>query len=294
MSKISNRAQVDPSAEIGAQVTIGPFCVIGPKVKIGDHCELISNVSIEGNTRIGSNNVFYQNVVIGAAPQDLKYNGGPTETIIGANNVFRENCTVHRGTELDQGKTVIGSDCLFMVGVHIAHDCILADQILMANQTMLAGHVKIEESAVIMALIGIHHFVTVGKYSYIGGMTPVRRDVPPFMKFSGDPNTVRGVNEEGLKRRHFSDAEITQLKRAYRKLFREGNSIAEQLDQLEHQEDLSEHVQYLCRFMRHSMQDRFGRYQEMARRDTLEHRQIHQPAEVRDKSQEKGKIWSKK
>ena len=293
MSNISKLAQVDPSVEIGANVVIGPFCVLGANVKIGDDCELISHVSIEDNTRIGSNNIFYQNVVIGAAPQDLKYDGGPTETIIGSSNVFRENCTIHRGTELGLGKTVIGNDCLFMVGVHIAHDCIIEDRILMANQTMLAGHVKIEESAVIMALIGIHHFVTVGKFSYIGGMTPVRRDVPPFMKFSGDPNAVRGVNEEGLKRRQFSDEEISQLKRAYRKLFREGNSIAEQLDQLERQDDLSEHVQYLCHFMRQSMMDRFGRYQEMARRDNLEQRQFRKPAELREKTWEKGNIWRK-
>ncbi|MCP4712367.1 MAG: acyl-ACP--UDP-N-acetylglucosamine O-acyltransferase [Planctomycetes bacterium] len=293
MSNISKLAQIDPSASIGSDALIGPFCVIGPNVEIGDNCELINNVSVEGNTRIGANNIFYQNVVIGAAPQDLKYNGGPTETIIGSNNVFRENCTVHRGTELGLGKTVIGNDNLFMVGVHIAHDCILEDGILMANQTMLAGHVKIEESAVIMALIGIHHFVTVGKYSYIGGMTPVHRDVPPFMKFAGDPNVVRGVNEEGLKRRQFSDEDVSQLKQAYRKLFRAGKSIAEQLDQLEQQDDLNKHVQYLCQFIRQSMMDRFGRYQEMARRDNLEQRQFRKPAEVRDKSWEKGNIWRK-
>ena len=293
MSNISKLALVDPSAELGADVTVGPFCVIGPHVKIGDNCELISHVTITGHTRMGSNNIIYQNVVIGAAPQDLKYDGGPTETIIGANNVFRENCTVHRGTELGWGRTVIGDDNLFMVGVHIAHDCIIEDRILMANQTMLAGHVKIEEAAVLMALIGIHHFVTVGKYSYIGGMTPVRRDVPPFMKFSGDPNAVRGVNEEGLRRRQFSEEEISQLKQAYRKLFREGNSVAEQLEELEQQDDLNEHVQYLCQFMRGSIKDRFGRYQEMARRDTLEHRQFRKPSEVRGKCREKENKWLK-
>jgi len=283
MSKISKWALVDPSAELGADVSIGPFCEIGPAVKIESGCELMNHVTIQGITRIGPNNVLYQNVVIGAAPQDLKYNGGPTETIIGSNNVFRENCTVHRGTELGEGRTVIGNGNLFMVGVHVAHDCIVEDNVLLGNQTTLAGHVRIEEGAVLSALIGIHHFVRVGKYSYIGGLTPVRRDVPPFVKFSGDPNAVRGINEEGLKRRKFSEAEIAALKQAFRRLFREGNSITEQLDQLEAEEDLVEHVRYLCRFLRESCQDRFGRYQEMARQDSRQDRQFRRPAELRKK-----------
>ena len=283
MAKISKWTIVDPSAQIGSDVIVGPFCEVGPEVTIEAGCELMNHVTILVNTRIGPKNIFYQNVVVGVAPQDLKYNGAPTETIIGSNNVFRENCTVHRGTELGEGKTIIGSDNLFMVGAHIAHDCVVEDKILLGNQTTLAGHVKIEEGAVISALIGIHHFVRIGKYSYIGGLTPVRRDAPPFMKFSGDPNAVRGVNEEGLKRRNFSEDDIAQLKQAFRKLFREGNSITEQLDQLEAQEGLNEHVGYLCRFVRESCQDRFGRYQEMARQDSRQDREFRRPAEVRKK-----------
>ena len=283
MSKISKLAVVDPAATIGRDVEIGPFCVIGPDVSIADDCKLYNNVTIEGVTRIGENNVFYQNAVIGAAPQDLKYNGGPTETIIGSNNVFRENCTVHRGTENGGGITKIGDGCLFMVAAHVAHDCILADKILMGNETLLAGHVIIEEGVWMAALAGAHHFVTVGKYSYIGAMTPVRRDVPPFVKFSGDPNAVRGLNEEGLKRRDFSEADIAELKKACRKLFRHGSSIVKRLDELTSEVNLNEHVSYLCEFVRHSCESRFGRYRETLRQDQRQDRTWRRPAEVRDK-----------
>ena len=281
MSEISPLAFIHPHAQIGTEVRIGPFCVIGPDVTIGDCCELMNHVTIDGLTSVGPHNVFYQNVVIGAAPQDLKYLGQKTQTIIGADNVFRENCTVHRGTELGGGKTVIGSANLFMIGCHVAHDCLLEDKIILGNLSLLAGHVKIEEGAVISALIGIHHFVTVGKYSYIGGMTPVRRDVPPFMKFSGDPNEVRGVNKEGLNRHNFSPDDINELKQAFRRLFRKGSSISEQLNQLQAQPDLNGHVNYLCRFMRNSCRGRFGRFLELDRKDTLQDRFHRLPAELR-------------
>ena len=283
MSNISKLAVIDPAAKITSDVRIGPFCVVGPDVTIGRGCHLMNNVTIEGVTRIGENNVFYQNAVIGAPPQDLKYDGAPTETIIGANNVFRENCSVHRGTELGGGQTVIGNGNLFMVAAHVAHDCIMGDKILLGNETLLAGHVTIEEGAVISAMVGIHHFVTIGKFSYVAAMTPVRRDVPPFVKFSGDPNAVRGLNEEGLKRHNFSPADIDELKQAYRKLYRHSGSIIQRLDELQKQENLNGHVNYLCRFVRNSCQSRLGRYQETLRRDDNKHRHWRKPAEVRDK-----------
>ena len=284
MSEISKLAVVDESAQLGANVKIGPFCVVGPNVVIGDGCVLMNHVTLDGHTTIGAGNVFYPNAVIGTAPQDLKYNGAPTETIIGSQNVFREYCTVHRGTELGGGKTIIGDGNLFMVAAHIAHDCVLEDGILMGNETLLAGHVKIERGAVIMALAGAHHFVTIGRYSYIGAMTPIRRDVPPFMKFEGDPNAVRAVNDEGLKRNNFSEADREQIKQAFRALFRKigAVSVAERLDEFEAQDSLGEHAQYLCQFMRRSAQSRFGRYLEVARRDTAENRRSRKPLEVRD------------
>jgi len=283
MTEISKLAVIHPSAQIGAQVRIGPFCVIGPNVRIGDGCELMNNVTVNGHTRIGESNIFYQNVVVGAAPQDLKYDGAPTETIIGSHNVFRENVTVHRGTELGLGKTVIGDNNLLMVAAHVAHDCILEDKVLLGNESLLAGHVKIEEGAVVSALVGIHHFVTIGKFSYVGGLTPVRRDVPPFVKFDGDPNEVRAINEEGLKRHNFSDQDIVDLKQAFRQLFRTGNSISENLKAMADREGLNGYVTYLCEFLQRSCNGRFGRYLETARKDERKHRRFRTPAELRKK-----------
>ena len=281
MSEISKLASIDPAAQIGAQVSIGPFCYLGPDVTIGPGCELMNNVSVMGRTTIGAGNVFYPNAVIGSTPQDLKYQGGPTETIIGDRNVFRENITVHRGTELGGGRTVIGSDNLFMVACHVAHDCSLDDHIILGNESLLAGHVRIETGVIIEALAGAHQFVTLGKYSYIGAMTPVHRDVPPFCKFSGNPNAVRGANEEGLRRNGFSDEDIGDLKQAVRQLFRRtgGACLTDNLDRLELQESLNEHVSYLCRFVRAGAESRFGRRQESSRTDKRSDRR-HNPAEV--------------
>jgi UDP-N-acetylglucosamine acyltransferase len=284
MTEISPMAAIDSRAQLGIGVKIGPFCCVGPDVVIGDNCELIGHVSIHGATRIGSNNVFYPHTAIGMAPQDLKYEGSPTETIIGSHNVFRECATVHRGTELGGGRTVIGSHNLFMVGSHIAHDCILEDRILLANQVQLAGHVKIETGAVISALVGVHHFVRVGRFCYVGGLTPVRRDVPPFVKFSGDPNEVRGVNTEGLKRNGFSDEDVTAIETAYRTLFRKVKNLAAGIRQLQSQSNLNPHAAYLTEFIRQSTENRFGRYGENVRRDTPHQRQRRDSAEVREKS----------
>lgn len=282
MTEISKLAEVAPSAQLGKNVSIGPFCVIGPDVKIGDDCQLMNNVTIQGITEIGAGNVIYPNVVIGVAPQDLKYNNGPTRTLIGDNNVFRENSSIHRGTELGNTDTVIGSRNLIMVGVHVGHDCILGDRIIIANQVQLAGHVKIENNANISALVGIHHFVRVGRFSYVGGLTPVRRDVPPYLKFDGDPNAVRGVNEEGLKRNGFTPEQITGLKLAFRELYHKGTSIVSSVEKILARGNLDEHVQYLCDFIHKSCQGRYGRYEENFRRDRKHTRLDRQPAEVRE------------
>ena len=281
MAQISKLACIDPNARIGENVTIGPFCVVGPEVTIGDKCVLTNQVTIDGHTEIGRENVFYQNVVVGVAPQDLKYDGAPTRTIIGKGNVFRENCTVHRGTEIGGGKTVVGSGNLFMIAVHIAHDCIIGDKSILGNQTQLAGHVHIEDGAVISALIGIHHFSRVGKFSYVAGMTPVRRDVPPFVKFSGDPNEIRGINEEGLKRNGFSAEDVSALKQAYRRIYRQGVNITSNVKELLAEDGLNEHVRYLCDFIERSFDSRYGRYQESFRQDNARDRRRRRPHEVR-------------
>jgi UDP-N-acetylglucosamine acyltransferase len=154
-----------------------------------------------------------------------------------------------------------------MVGVHIAHDCVVENRTLLGNQIQLAGHVRIEQGAVVSALVGLHHFVRVGRYSYVGGMTPVRRDVPPYVKFDGDPNTVRAVNEEGLKRNKFTLEEIAAIKDTFRKLFRKGNNVAANVEELLANHNLDEHSRYLCLFVQQSCEGKFGRFMENARRD---------------------------
>jgi UDP-N-acetylglucosamine acyltransferase len=192
---------------------------------------------------------------------------------------------VHRGTELGGGRTIIGNNNLLMVGVHIAHDCRVADKTILANQTQLAGHVDIEEGVVISAIVGIHHFVTIGKYSYIAAITPVRRDVPPFMKFAGDPNEVRGVNEEGLKRNGFGKEDITALKQAYRRIYRKGNGNMEAaLKEILLESDLNEHVKYLCEFLSRSCQSRYARFRESRRRDSAGDKVRRAPFETRIKT----------
>jgi len=289
MSNISELSSISPEATIGHDVTIGPFCVIGPDVTLGNGCELFNHVTITGNTTIGCNNVFYPNSVVGIAPQDLKYKGAPTETIVGDNNVFRENVTVHRGTEIAGGITKIGNNNLLMVGCHVAHDCILGDYILLGNLTCLAGHVIIEDHAVVSALIGVHHFVSIGRYSYIGGMTPIRRDVPPYMKVSGDPQEVICVNNEGLKRNGFSEIEISALKDAHRLLYRTKGDTAtltmqQRLNQLETDSDGCQHLTHLCRFVSLSCASKFSRGQEAARQDSSEDRVRKDSFEIRSKS----------
>ncbi len=278
MSLISSQAVIDPAARLGREVRIDPFCMIGPDVVIGDGCCLMNNVTIQGCTHIGAGNVFYPNCVIGVAPQDLKYGGEPTRTIIGDRNVFREYVTVHRGTEVGGGQTLIGDGNLFMVGVHIAHDCIVGDQVIIGNQTQLAGHVIVEDFAVISALCGAHHFTTIGRYAYIGGLTPIRRDVPPFTKFDGE---VRAVNEEGLKRNGFNDDDVAEIKKAFRLLYRKDGDMNEHLRQLRSTAPMNEHVDYLCRFVEASCQGRFGRFRELQRQDSRRERLRRLPHEVR-------------
>ena len=287
MSKISELAVVDPAAQIGQNVRIGPFCVIGPDVTIGDGSELNNSVTIEGMTTIGKNNVFYPYSVVGVVPLDLKYQGEPTETIIGNSNVIREHVTIHRGTELGGGQTVIGNENILMTGMHVAHDCIVHNRTLIGNQVLLAGHVTVQDGAVISAMVGVHHFVRIGKYSYIGAKTAARRDVAPFLKTSGNPAKIRGVNTEGLSRNGFSQTDISEMKQAYKKLFRasrDGDTILSRLDELERENNSNEQVSYLCEFLRRSFTSPLGRAQETKRQDKPEDRVIRKPSELRKKS----------
>ncbi len=278
MSNIHPTAVVDPRAELGRDVEVGALCYIAAGVQVGDGCKLMPRVTLLGPSEFGPGNVFYPGCVLGCAPQDLKYRGGPTRLVVGRDNLFRENVTAHRGTEVDQisgGVTRVGDRNLIMVGSHIAHDVEIGDNVIMANVVQIAGHVKIEDGVVIGGATAMHHFVTVGRYAYLGGLTRVTHDVPPFTKVAGFNQTVRGINIEGMRRWRFPTDSIRKVRIAGRMLFsrRSGRSplnTAEAFRAIESDNLMTdEHVRYLVEFMRRKIEaGGFGRAREAARIDS--------------------------
>ncbi len=278
MSQIHPSAFVDPRARIGANVTIGPFCHVDADVVLHDDCVLHPRVTLLGPSEFGRGCAFFPNCVLGAAPQDLKFKGGPTRLVAGEQNIFREHVTAHRGTEVDDssgGVTRIGDHNLFMVGVHVAHDAQIGSRVIIANNALIAGHVKIEDHVNIGGAAAIHHFVTIGKYSFIGGITRITHDVPPYVKAVGWTQEVRGVNVEGLRRWKFDEQSIGQLKRAARMLFPRRDvgavgRITAAITEIE-TSDLyrDEHVRTLVEFVRRKSSEAvFGRTLETRRSDT--------------------------
>ena len=265
MAKISPLSVIDPAARIADDVQIGPFCMVGPDVRVGPGCTLMNNVTLIGHTTIGRDNIFYPNVVVGAPPQDLKFRGGPTRIEIGDRNQFREYVTVHPGTEAGGEVTRVGSDSLFMVGSHIAHDCLLDDKVMLGNYSQLAGHVRMEHNSVISALCGVHHFVTIGKYAFIGGLTAVKRDIPPFVIFDGSPGRVRSLNRTGICRNGLTEQQVEALEKAFRRLFGRRTDQLAELAVLEKETGLDGNVRYLCEFLRASLEGKFGRFREVLR-----------------------------
>ncbi len=219
-SKIHPTAVIEKGAQIGSGVEIGPFCVVGSKVVIGDDCRILQNTSIINNTTIGKNNIVHPGAVIGGEPQDLKYTGENSEVIIGNNNTIRECVTINLGTVGGGGKTILGDDNLVMAYTHIAHDCILGNKIILANLVQLAGHIVIEDGAILSGLAAVHHFTTIGRLSFIGGHSAVRRDIPPFVLFEGNPAKEHGLNLVGLKRNGLSRESIRAIKNAYKLFYR--------------------------------------------------------------------------
>ena len=211
-------AIVSPSARIGNQVCIGPYCVVGADVELGDDCVLHSHVVLEGHSRFGRGNEFFPFAAVGGKTQDLKYQGEPTSLEVGDLNVFRENCTVHRGTH-EGSPTRIGSHNLLLCYSHVAHDCQLGNHVILSNSVGLAGHIVVEDYAIVSGLAAVHQFCRIGAHSLIGGMSKVVQDVPPFMIVDGNPAATRGLNLVGLQRRGFDEEDIRALKAAYKKLF---------------------------------------------------------------------------
>ncbi len=219
---IDSRAVIDPTAELEEGVSVGPFSVIGADVHIGKGTTIGPHVVIKGPTSLGRENHIYQFASVGEDPQDKKYAGEPTRLEIGDRNVIRECATLHRGTLQDQGITRIGNDNLFMAYIHVAHDCVIGDNVIMANGASLGGHVQIGDWAILGGFTMVHQFGRVGAHSFCGMGSAVNMDLPPFVTVSGQPAKPHGINSEGLKRRDFSAEEIKQIKRAYKLIYKSG------------------------------------------------------------------------
>lgn len=226
---IDSRAIIDPSAKIAEGVHIGPFSIIGADVEIGEGTVVGPHVIIRGPTKIGKHNRFFQFSSIGEECQDKKYAGEPTTLSIGDHNVFREACTIHRGTIQDQGHTQIGSHNLFMVNVHVAHDCVVGDHVIVANDSNLAGHVHVGDWAILGGSTQVHQFCHIGAHAMTGAGTVLFKDIPAYVMASGHPAQPHGINSEGLRRRGFSSDGIMAIKRAYKTVYRQGRTREEAL-----------------------------------------------------------------
>jgi len=229
---IDHRAIIHPTARIGANVQIGPWTMIGPHVEIGEGTWIGPHVVINGPTKIGQHNKIFQFSSIGEAPQDKKFNGEHTYLEIGDRNVIREFCTFNRGTAQDKAYTKIGHDNLFMAYVHIAHDCEVGNHTIFANNASLAGHVKVEDYAILSGFAGVFQFCRVGTHSFAAMGAMIEKDVPPFVKVSGYYAKPYGLNTIGLKRRGFSLEALVQIRRAYKTIYRKGLTIKAALAEL--------------------------------------------------------------
>ena len=246
-------AVINKNAQIHPTVKIQPYAVIGSQVSIGANTVVGSHAIIDGLTTIGRDNQIFPGAAIGLEPQDLKYKGANSEVIIGDRNRIREYVTINRAT--DEGEaTVIGDDNLLMAYSHVAHNCMIGNEVVIANGVAIAGHVHVESMAIISGVLGIHQFVHIGTMAMVGGMSRISRDVPPYMMVEGNPARVRSLNLVGLKRRGFSKSEISQLKHAFRTLYRQQLPMEEAIARLDQETD-DPHVKHLQKFMQFSLQD---------------------------------------
>lgn len=227
---IHSTAIISNKADLADDVVVGPYAVIGDDVEIASGTQIDSHVVINGPTKIGKDNHIYQFASIGDDPQDKKYANEPTRLIVGDRNTIREFCTISRGTMQDRKETVIGDDNWIMAYVHIAHDCVVGNKTIMANNTTLAGHVHIGDWVICGGFSGVHQFCRIGAHAFLGMYAGVNRDVPAYTMVSGQPATPRGINSEGLKRRDFSADQIRNIKNAYRLTFRRGKKLSEAIE----------------------------------------------------------------
>tara|TARA_B100000700_G_scaffold164892_1_gene182333 strand:- start:559 stop:1416 length:858 start_codon:yes stop_codon:yes gene_type:complete len=247
-------ADVSSNAELDSGVTVGPGAVIGPGVKVGADTLIGPNVVLEGRLTIGSLNRFFPGACIGLEPQDLKYKGAPTEVVIGDRNTFREYVTINRATEEGE-KTIVGNENLLMAYCHVAHNCQICNGVVMSNNVQVAGHVCIEDRAVIGGCVGIHQFVHVGAMSMTGGMTKVERDVPPFCLVEGNPGRMRSLNIVGIRRSGLEkqkEEEFRHLQETWKLLYRSGHVLKRGLE-LAREKSLPPSSEHLCSFLEASL-----------------------------------------
>lgn len=268
MNSIHPSAIVAPEAQLGDNITIGPYTIIGPDVKIDNGCMIHNHVTITGATTLGRNVHVHPNAVLGGKPQDLKFKGGRTTLSIGDNTVIRECCTLHVGTENGGGHTEVGRNNLIMAYVHIAHDCVLRNNIVIANAAQLAGHVHVHDGARISGLAALHHFVTIGTCAYVAGCAKLSQDVPPFTLAEGHPAKIKALNTEGMKRRGLTPEAMEAVKEVFKLCFRESTVTREEvLKTVEAREDMMKHleVRMFVEFVKATAAGRFGRALESSR-----------------------------
>jgi UDP-N-acetylglucosamine acyltransferase len=233
MTSIHPTAVVEPGARIGTDVTIGPFCVIGSEVEIGEGAVLQAHVVVTGRTRLGARVKAYPFACLGTAPQDLKYRGEPSRLEVGDDTVIRENVTMNPGTEGGGMLTRVGSRCLIMVGAHVAHDCLIGDNVILVNNATLGGHVRIADNAILGGLCAVHQWVRIGEHAFVGGMSGVENDVIPFGTVLGNRASLGGLNLVGLRRAGYAREDVHALRNAYKLLFEGSEPLARRVDRVE-------------------------------------------------------------
>lgn len=250
--KIHPSAIIDSGADLAHGVEIGAYSVVEADVIIDESCRIDTHVLVKSGTRIGSSCHVFKGAVLGTIPQDLKFGNEASELVVGDRTVIREFCTLNRGTRHGGSRTVVGSDCLIMAYAHVAHDCIIGDNCIIANAANMAGHVHVEDYVCISGLCAIHQFVKIGKYSYIGGLARVTQDVPPYILTTGSELKYFGPNRIGLKRRGFSDEQISTIKKAYRYIYRSKLNLAQAVSAIKSEMEITEEIAAILQFIEQS------------------------------------------
>ncbi len=245
-------AIIDANAKIGQDVAIGPYCVIGANVIIGDGTWIGPHCTIDPFVEIGPRCKVYQFAAIGAPPQSVKFEGEETWVKIGRETVIREFVTIHRGTGFGGGVTKIGNQCFLMAYTHVAHDCLVGNNVVMSNNATLAGHIEIGDNATVGGLVAIHQFVRIGEYAFIGGKSAVVKDIPPYVIAAGDRARLHGLNRIGLKRKGFSEQSLNVLKKAYRIIFRIGLTLNEAIERVKAELEPTPEVNRIIEFIQSS------------------------------------------